>query len=357
MLAKMGGAERVVKKLSDMYPKAPLYTLLQNKKAKEWFGSRRIHSSKLQRAYQWLRSPKLLLPWMSQAVEELNFGKYDVVISSSSGFAHGIKTGPKTKHICYCHSPMRYAWDYTHEYAKDKSPLTQWLIAKLLHPIRQWDYQVAHRPDVVVANSEHVKKRVEKYWRRKAQVIYPPVNVKRFKVTPHHENYFLIVSALTPFKRIDLAIQAFNKIKRKLVIIGDGSQIRDLQSIAGPTIEFLGRKSDAEVKTYMEHCRAFIFPGEEDFGITPVEAMAAGKPVLAYGVGGVTESVQAGVTGEFFEEQTVDSLLRGLTRLLENESKYDPKKIRKRAEQFDESVFEKKMKALVERVAQKKKAK
>lgn len=354
MLVKLGGAERVVKTLSDLYPKAPIYTLFNNlKKTPFWFGERDIKTSQLQKKYRFLGSPKPLLPLMPRAVESLDFSGYDVVISSSSAFAHGIKTDKKTKHICYCHSPMRYTWDYTHQYAKDKSALMQWLIAKMLHPLRQWDYRVAARADVVVANSEHVKRRVEKYWRCKAQVIYPPVNVKRFKMTPHHENYFLIVSALTPFKRIDLAIQAFNKIKKKLIVIGDGAQRKYLESIAGPTVEFLGRKSDAEVKTYMEHCRAFIFPGEEDFGITPVEAMAAGKPVLAYGVGGVKESVQEGITGEFFESQTVDSLLKGLTRLLENEDNYDPKKIRKRAELFDEAVFVKKIKALVGKMGRK----
>ena len=355
MLVKLGGAERVVKTLSDLYPKAPIYTLFNNSKITPWwFGERKIIPSELQKTYQWLNSPKFLLPFMAKEVEAFDFSKYDVVISSSSAFAHGIKTGKKTKHICYCHSPMRYAWDYTHEYTKDKSGFIQWLIAQLLHPIRQWDYQVADRPDRVIANSQHVKRRVEKYWRRKAQVIYPPVNVKRFKMTPRHENYFFIVSALTSFKRIDLAVRAFNKIKKKLIIIGDGAQRKHLETMAGPTIEFLGRKSDEEVKTYMEHCRAFIFPGEEDFGITPVEAMAAGKPVLAYGVGGVRETVQAGITGEFFEEQTVDSLLKGLTRLLENENSYDPKKIRKRAEKFDEAVFVKKMKALMKKTLKKK---
>ncbi len=189
---------------------------------------------------------------------------------------------------------MRYAWDYAHEYTKHYSPIARFVTAKLLNPIRQWDYRRAQDIDTVVANSQHVQKRIGKYWRRDATVIYPPVDVARFTPTARHSDYFLIVSALTPFKRVDLAIQAFNQIKRKLVIIGEGAQKEALQVIAGDTIEFLGHKSDEVVRTYMENCHALIFPGEEDFGITPVEAMAAGKPVLAYGVGGVTESVVRG---------------------------------------------------------------
>ncbi len=345
MLLKLGGAERVLKSLSEIYPQAPLFTLLRDeRKAKEWFGESKISSSALQGLYRWLPSPKLLLPGMPQAIESLDFRGFDLVVSSSSAFAHGIKTEPKTKHLCYCHSPMRYAWDYTHQYAKGKSAWEQWAIAKLLHGIRQWDFRAAERADLVVANSHHVRKRVEKYWRRKAQVIYPPVNVEGFSPSKEHENYFLIVSALTPFKRIDLAVQAFSKVKKRLLIIGEGAQRKALEAIAGPSVEFLGRKSDEEVASYMERCRALIFPGEEDFGIAPVEAMAAGKPVLAYGVGGVTESVRAGTSGEFFFRQTPDSLLDGLARLLANEKHYKRQEIRKIAEQFGEERFKKEMK-------------
>ena len=346
MLTKMGGAERVVKTFSDLFPEAPIYTLLHDAKAsQEWFGDKKIHSSYLQNL-DWL--PKqLLLPKMAGAIEQFDFSDYDVVLSSSSAFVHGIKTPKNVKHICYCHSPMRYAWDYTHEYTKNWNPIKRFLAAHILHSVRQWDYRVADRPDILIANSNHVRQRVQKYWRRDAQVVHPPVNVKRFKPTKSHDDYFFIVSALTPFKKIDLAIQAFNKVKRRLVIIGDGAQRKYLEFIAGPTIQFLGRQSDEVVKEYMENCRAFIFPGEEDFGITPVEAMAAGKPVLAYSKGGVTESVQAGVSGEFFEELTSESLENGLTRLLQNEKQYDVRKIRKIAEGFDEAVFKSKMKQII----------
>jgi len=350
MLVKLGGAERVVRKLLDMYPKSPIYTLTHDKvQTDEWFKKAKVHSSYLQRPYEFLKSPKWLLARMPDAIEQFDFGHFDVVISSSSAFAHGIKPG-KAKHICYCHSPMRYAWDYTHEYTKNMSPLMRLAVANMLRDIRIWDYHAADRADRIIANSKYVQKRIAKYWRKKAEVIYPPVNVKAFQANPDHQDYFLIVSALTPFKRIDLAVKAFNKIGRKLIIVGDGSQRKILESVAKPNIEFLGRKEDAVVREYMQNCRALIFPGEEDFGITPIEAMAAGKPVLAYGVGGVLESIVPGKSGEFFTALTEKSLTDGLMRLMMNEKHYDYKKIRCIAEKFDESVFEEKMRQAIKSV-------
>jgi len=350
MLIKLGGAERVAKKLLDLYPKSPLYTLFQDeKKTQKWFEENKIVTSSLQKNFEMIKSPKWFLAKMPQAIESFDFSEFDVVISSNSAFAHGIKTDKSTKHICYCHSPMRYAWDYTHQYTKDMSPGMRIMAAKLLKDIRVWDYESSSNPDIMLANSKHVQKRIEKYYRRKAQVIYPPVNVKKFKATKNHEDYHLIVSALTPFKRIDLAIEAFNKLGRRLIIIGDGNQRKILESMAKKNIEFLGRKSDEVVQEYIQNCRSFIFPGEEDFGITPVEAMAAGKPVLAYGVGGVLETVKAGETGEFFSHPTSDSLIQGLTRLMLNEKAYNYKKIRKQAEKFDEAVFEEKIRKVVKK--------
>lgn len=340
MLIKPGGAERVVKTLTEIYPKAPLFTLIHNKKAvKEWLRDKKIHTSSLQNWFDLGIKPKFLISKMPSAIEKWDFSDYDTVISSSSAFAHGIKTGKNTKHICYCHSPMRYAWDYTHQYTKGYSDFMKWMIASRLNKIRQWDFLTADRPNILIANSEHVRKRIKKYWRKDAKVVYPPVDVKRFTSRKDHEDYFLIVSALTPFKRIDLAIKTFNKIRRRLIIIGEGAQMDYLKSIAKDNIEFLGYKEDHAVRDYYEHCRAFIFPGEEDFGITPVEAMASGKPVLAYGVGGATESVIPGVSGEFFYKQTPESLEQGLARLLAEEKSFDPKKIRACAERFDKEIF------------------
>lgn len=350
MLVKLGGAERVLKSLADLYPKAPIYTLFHDKKrVDDWFSDKKIHPSTIQKWYRLGVRPKFLLTHMTKAVEKFDFRNADVVISSSSAFMHGIKTGPNTKHICYCHSPMRYAWDYVHEYTREYSPFMKFLIAHKLKKIRQWDFMSANRPDVIIANSKHVQKRIQKYWRRDCEVVYPPVDVKRFTPTAHHEDYFLIISALSSFKRIDLAIRTFNKINRKLIIIGEGTQRKYLESIAKSNIEFLGYKDDHVARDYLENCRAFIFPGEEDFGITPVEAMAAGKPVLAYGVGGVLETVQPGISGEFFTKPTPQSLEDGLARLLANENAYDIQKIRSIAERFDKSVFEKKIKELMQK--------
>lgn len=351
MLTKLGGAERVLKVFSDIFPNSPIYTLVYNKKTKKWFDNKEIKTSNLQSSYKKWGMLRFLLPKMSKAIEEFDFSNYDIVISSSSAFAHGIKTGKNTKHICYCHSPMRYAWDFTHEYTKNYFPLKRFLVANLLKKIRQWDYKSSDRADLIIANSKHVQKRIKKYWKKDSNVIYPPVDTKKFNANPNHEDYFLIVSALTPFKKIDLAIHTFNKIKRKLIIIGDGSQRKYLESIANNNIEFLGFKDDDIVKEYFENCRAFIFPGEEDFGITPVEAMSAGKPVLAYGVGGVTETVQAGISGEFFYEQTSHSFADGLARLLANENHYDYREIRKIAEKFDREVFEKKILDIVKNLS------
>lgn len=347
MLVKSGGAERVLAELSAMYPKAPIYTLFYGMDQKSLFADKKIHVSKLQKWYKMGIPPKFLLSWMPDAVENFDFSNYDVVISSSSAFMHGIKMPNHVKNICYCHSPMRYAWDYTHEYTKNYSKLARFFIASQLTKIRQWDFLTSTRPDILIANSKHVQKRIKKYWHRESEVIYPPVDVKRFTTTPHHEDYFLIVSALTPFKRIDLAIHTFNKIRRKLIIIGDGAQKKYLKSIAKDNIEFLGYKNDDVTRDYFENCRAFIFPGEEDFGITTVEAMAAGKPVLAYGNGGVLESVQAGISGEFFNEPTPQSLEDGLARLLANEKNYDYQKIRSIAEGFDRGIFQEKMQKII----------
>lgn len=342
-LLRMGGAERVLLEFTKMFPKAPIFTLLYDEKlAGEKFPKEKIITSGLQKLPGFLQKRhKYLFPLMPYQIEQFDLSGYDLVISSSNAYAHGVVTNLRTKHICYCHSPMRYAWDWTHKYLGEQnlSGATKMFAMKRLEKVRMWDMAAADRVDKYIANSCTVAGRIQKYYRQEAEVIYPPVNVRRFSPKKTNENYFLIVSTLMPYKRIDLAISMFNRLGRRLVIIGDGSARRDLERMAGPTIDFLGFKSDAVIKDYMENCRAVIFPGEDDFGIVPVEAMACGKPVLAFGRGGATETVVAGVTGEFFYEPTFESIEDGLARLLLNEPNYQYMKIRKHALGFDKEVF------------------
>ena len=247
---------------------------------------------------------------------------------------------------------MRYAWDYAHKYLKEQNLnfMNRAIVRCFLKKIRQWDFLASARPDLYIANSKHVAKRIQKYYRRDSKVVYPPVDTGRFKTQKYHEDYFLIVSTLTPYKKIDQAIRLFNKINKKLVVIGDGSARGALESLANKNVDFLGFLSDKEVTEYIQNCQAFIFPGEEDFGITPIEAMACGKPVLAYRKGGLLETVKEGETGEFFNEHTVESMEDALGRLLLNYKFYKPTEIRKHAEKFSEKKFKDHMEKVIKEV-------
>lgn len=342
-LVKLGGAERVLKTLTDIFPRAPIYTLLYDEaRVGHVFPKSQVVTSNMQDWPKFLRKRhRYFFHKMPQYLENFDFSDFDVVLSSSTAMAHGIITNPQTKHFCYCHSPMRYAWDWTHEYLEEQNigGLKKLAILHLLNKVRIWDYYASDRVDHYIANSENVRRRIQKYYRQDATVIYPPVDTERFKISLNRENYFLIVSTLTRYKNIELAINLFNKVRKRLVIIGEGGNRKCLESISGPHIDFLGFKPDEVVREYMQNCRALIFPGEDDFGITPVEAMACGKPVLAYAKGGVLETILPGQTGEFFKEPTVESMETGLARLLVNEPHYDTKKILKHAEKFDRQKF------------------
>ena len=352
MLVKLGGAERVLKTLTEMFPKAPIYTLFYNqKKCGSEFSGVKIKTSFLQKYVNWKFPYQLLIRKIPLAIESFDFSDYELVISSSSAFAHGIITNLETKHVCYCHSPMRYAWDYTNEYKKEKGgKFKQFLISWLLHNVRIWDQIAASRVDQYLANSTNVQKRIQKYYHTDSKVIFPPVSLDRFKVTSEHQNYYLIVSALTGFKRLDLAIEAFNKLGKKLIIIGDGAERKNLQKIANQNIDFKGRLSDEKVAEYLQNCKALIFPGEEDFGITPVEAMACGKPVLGYGKGGLVETVLPSKTGEFFTELSVKSFLKGFEKMNQNYVKYNVKEIRKQAEKFSEEKFKEEILGFIKKI-------
>lgn len=370
-LTRMGGAERVAHIFAELWPDAPVHTLLYDiDKVGAAFPRWRVVPSGLQKLPHFVRRrPKFLLPFLAEAVEAWDFHEYDIVLSSSSAFAHGIVTDLNTRHICYCHSPARFLWDYAHEYLKEQK-LSGWKaigVNAYLRYLREWNRLSAHRVDRFIANSRTVADRIAKYYRRDADIVYPAVDIDRFQMSTHHEGYFLIVSQLTPYKRIDLAISTFNKLRRRLVIVGDGPQREYLQTIAGPTVEFLGWKSNEAVTDLVANCRAFLLPGEEDFGIAQVEAMAAGKPVIALNAGGATETVidvrrtrvkttkpkdnvrsWTAPTGVLFDEPTVASLESGLAAFFANEAKFQPPMIRAHAKQFAREIFVEKMKRIVD---------
>jgi glycosyltransferase involved in cell wall biosynthesis len=352
-LTRYGGAERVLKEISDLYPQAPIYTLLKDEsKIGEWFTGKEIEESFLSTFPGFLKNRvKYMAPFCPTAIESIDLSRFDVVISSSNSFAKGVVTKPKTVHISYCHAPMTFVWDVFYSYILDqkKGGVTNFFIKLISHYLRQWDRQAADRVDFFIANSKTTQARIKKFYRRDSEVIYPPVDVDKFIPTATYKDYFLIVSQLTPYKKIDVAVKAFNRMGKKLVVIGDGQQREYLQKIAGENIEILGFLSDQKVIEYMQNCRAFIFPGNDDFGIAPVEAMAAGKPVLALRDGGVTETVIEGVTGEFFDYPIEELIADGVRRLLENEDQYDYRMIRKQAEKFDTKIFRQKFSAYVDK--------
>ena len=353
-LLRYGGAERVLTVLSEMYPQAPIFTLMFDEASMaSHFSPERVITSSMQKWARWPgRLYRLFFADMPRAIEEFDFSGYDIVLSSSHSYAHGVLTPVKTKHIAYCHSPARYLWDYTHQYMEDHhySWLSKFFIQRKMQYVREWDRLASDRPDFYIANSGAVAGRISKYYDRESDVIYPPVDVSRFSVSDASEDYFLIVSQLSPYKRVDLAVQLFSKLGKKLVIIGSGPQEAFLRQIAAPCVEILGSKDDAVVGEYMKYCRAVIFPGEDDFGIVPLEAMACGKPVLAFGAGGALETVVPGVTGELFGAATIESMEEGLARLILNKHLYKQRAIREHAEKFSRSVFEKKIRQFVKGV-------
>jgi len=349
-LNQMGGAEQVVLALHELFPDAPLYTSIYDpKRVDPAFQKIDIRTSFMQKLPFVTKHHQPYLPFYPSAMESLDLRGYDLVLSSSSAFGKGIIVKPGTLHICYCHTPMRWCWNYNEYVEREQlGGMARRMLPFLITWLRVWDQTSAMRVDHFIANSPMVAERIQKYYRREAVVIPPPVEASRFPFDPAAQpgDYFLSLGRLAPYKRVDLAIEACNRLQLPLMVIGGGRDEKPLKALAGPTIRFLGRLSDIEVLPYLAHCRAFLLPGEEDFGITPLEVQASGRPVIAYGAGGALASVVDGVTGTFFREQTVESLAAVLASF--DERQYRPQTIRNHALEFDKPRFQRRILQFIE---------
>lgn len=348
-LAQDGGAEKVLKCFQELYPKAPVFVLVYNKdRANKFFHDKDIRTSFIQKIPGGVKNYKWFLPIMPAAVESYDLMDYDVILSSSSSLAKGIVRGPESIHICYCHTPTRFLWSDTHTYVNDL-PYHRYIkqmVPIMLNRLRIWDRLAADRVDYFIANSRLVKSRIKKYYRENSDVIYPPVEIDKFKMADQVDDYFLTGGRLVTYKRYDLTVEAFNHLGIPLKIFGEGPDMEKLQKMAHKNIEFLGKISDEQKAEYYSKCRAFINPQVEDFGITCVEAMASGRPVIAFNKGGATETVISGKTGVFFDEQNWESL--GDTVIRFKNEDFNPQEIREHAARFNEDRFKNEIKEYVE---------
>ena len=343
-LIGMRGGEKVIESLCRLFPEADIFTHAYDPAAMSpVINAHRIRTSFIGRLPFATRGYQRYLPLMPLALEQLDLRGYDLVISSESGPAKGIIPSPDALHICYCHSPMRYIWNMYHEYRERSGLVTRMAMPLLAHYLRTWDAVSATRVHAFVANSRTVAARLKTYYRREATVIYPPVNVGDFTPARPEDvgDYWLMAGELVRYKRPDLAVEAFSRSGKKLVVIGGGEMASTLRAQAGPTVKLLGPQPFAELKRHYQRCRALVFPGEEDFGIVPVEAMASGRPVIAYKRGGATETVVEGSTGVFFEKQTVEDLLSAVERC--ETIPFDPQAIARHARQFGADRFRSQM--------------
>lgn len=350
-LVGMRGGEKVVEAFCEMFPQADLFTHVYVPEAvSETIRAHRVTTSFISALPRAARQYKRYLPLMPLALEQLDLRGYDLVISSESGPAKGVIPPPATPHLCYCHSPMRYLWNMFHDYRRDAGRLTRLVMPPLAHYLRLWDTVSASRVDRYVANSHGVAARIRRYYGRDAEVVWPPVDTAAFQPVDPAErgDYMLMVGELVGYKRPELAVEAFNRMRRKLVVIGGGEMLGQIRRLAGPTVTVLGPAPFAELRHHYARCQALVFPGEEDFGIVPVEAMASGRPVIAYGRGGATETVLPGRSGVFFDEQSVDALIAAVEGFREDD--FDPMAIAAHAGKFSREAFVAAMRDQVARV-------
>lgn len=349
-LVSYAGADRVVDCMHHVFPDAPIYTLVYDKeKMPAWFRDYDIRTTWIQKLPFATKLYKKLLPLMPGAFEALDLSEYDLVLSSSSSCSKGVITRPDAVHICYCHTPIRYVWDFYYTYRANANPLVRAVMPSQMHKLRQWDKCAADRVDYFIANSRYIAQRIKKYYRRDSDVIYPCVHINQSPFV-EKEDFYLVVGRFTWYKRIDLAVAACTKLGRRLVVIGTGDEESRLKAMAGPTVEFKGGGlSDEEVRGYYLRAKAFLFPGEEDFGITPVEAQSAGTPVLAFGRGGACETVEDGRTGLLFHAQTVESLAECIEKFEAEGVTCSKEEIRAHSLSFSEARFEEELRAYCDR--------
>ncbi len=347
-LNQAGGAERVLLALAELFPDAPIYTLIHDKKRLTGFEDKNIKTSYLQKMPFSSSHIRWYLPLMPSAVEQIDLNEYDVVISSTSALIKGVITHPKTLHLCYCHTPTRYLWSEAHQYHKEikEGKIVRNFLPYILNKLRLWDQIAAQRVNYFIANSNFIAQRIKNYYNRESTVIYPPVDTENFYIADQLGDYYLIISRLKPYKKVDLTIKAFNKLNIPLKIIGIGEEENRLKKMAKSNIEFLGAVSEEEKRKYLSKCIALIHPQIEDFGITAIEAMAAGRPVIAYADGGALETVIDGQTGKFFNEQSWEALIDTVIKFKPQE--FDSQNIKNYAERFNSRNFYQQMKNFVE---------
>jgi glycosyltransferase involved in cell wall biosynthesis len=344
-----GGGERVVEALAEVFPQADLFALVADRSTlAPILRDRKLQTSFLQKVPGAIKFHRYFLFLQPLALEQFDLSDYDLVISSESGPAKGVITSSKTCHICYCHSPMRYIWDMYSEYRRGMGPLVGIIFSLTAHYMRLWDYASAGRVDYFVANSRFIASRIRKFYGRESTVIHPPVEAAVAKVSGKTGDYYLAVGRLVDYKRFDLAVSACTILGRYLRVVGEGPQYNALRRIAGPTVEFLGRLSDTDLRENLAGCRALLFPGEEDFGIVPVEAQSLGRPVIAYASGGALETVRGVLsdeiavenpTGVFFAEQSSSSLVKAILDFESMEHQFCPRTIHEHSLQFDSEIF------------------
>lgn len=358
-LATYAGSEKVLEQILNIFPQADLFSVVDfiPEGKRNFLKNKTVNTSFIQKLPFARKKFRAYLPFMPIAVEQLDVSDYQLVISSSHAVAKGVITGPDQLHICYCHSPIRYAWDLQNQYLKEsnltkgiKSILARYMLFK----IRNWDYRTANGVDIFLANSDFIRKRIWKIYRRKAKVVYPPVNIEKFPVNTTKKQYYFTASRMVPYKRVSLIVEAFSEMPEKeLYVIGDGSEFEKVSKMATANVHLLGYQQDEILIKFMTEAKAFVFAAEEDFGIIPVEAQACGTPVIAYGRGGSLETVIAdesdgAKTGVFFEEQTTQSIVAAVHRFEANINDFNPTLIRQNALRFSEESFRQKFKKIVQ---------